>query len=66
MGSLITFLQTNAKSSVQKITEQIHQLAHKRSLGTENTPFQERMNKANGSWIGGKKDDITVIVSSIQ
>ncbi|OMJ92620.1 hypothetical protein SteCoe_4630 [Stentor coeruleus] len=54
------------KASIEDLSNQILFLAKKRSQGKENTPFQDRMKEVYEPWVGGKPDDITVIVSVVR
>ena len=52
--------------SLSEITNKLIDLAFNKSIGKKLTPFEENMKRAHQNWVGGKKDDITVIVSILQ
>jgi serine/threonine protein phosphatase PrpC len=55
-----------SKVNLQDITNKLFELAYRKSNGTETTPFQLKMNEIDRFWVGGKRDDITVIVTAIK
>jgi serine/threonine protein phosphatase PrpC len=59
-------IKAHLKSGVNTIASQLTFRAFKRSYSKNRCPFQDRMSSFSSTWQGGKKDDITVIVSIIQ
>ena len=51
--------------SEEKVAEQVFQLAMEKSAGIEATPFSNRFSNEKNFWVGGKRDDITVLASKI-
>lgn len=59
-------IKAHLKSGANTIASQLTFRAFKRSYSNNRCPFQDRMSNYSSPWRGGKKDDITVIVSIIQ
>jgi len=52
--------------NLREISENLVEMARARMSSDESTPFSEEISRKTGhSWVGGKRDDITVVVSYV-
>mmetsp|Transcript_152460 Transcript_152460/g.270495 ORF Transcript_152460/g.270495 Transcript_152460/m.270495 type:complete len:216 (+) Transcript_152460:18-665(+) len=52
-------------ASPAEIADVLLEIAHSKSTSSESSPFQEVCARAGIAWIGGKRDDITVVVARV-